>query len=166
MDNDIAPDRGQPTASRRPAVLLFQPQTFRRVTPDRLAEWEHAVRKHFGLDETELVFDDQRVLNGGTWSDSGPNGLICPDDSDDFGDEPTTYSGDEMVSPAGRRPAVFMLQPDTFYPVPSDQLAEWERTVREHVGLTAARISNVEGSATGSSTLPNDCIDDSDYEPE
>jgi hypothetical protein len=165
MNDDVAPDSSQPTA-RRPAVFLFQPRRFRRVTPERLEEWENTVRKQFGMSESELIFDDQRVLNGGSWSDSGPNGQICPDDSDDFGDEPTTYSGDEVVSSTGRRPAVFILQPDTFAPVASEQLAEWEQIMREHVGLTAGQVAREGGSGTLSATLPNDCIDDSDYASE
>jgi hypothetical protein len=39
----------QPVGTGRPpAIFLFQPHTFRRVTPARLAEWEQRMLTHFG----------------------------------------------------------------------------------------------------------------------
>jgi hypothetical protein len=39
----------QPVGTGRPpAIFLFQPHTFRRGTPARLAEWEQRMLTHFG----------------------------------------------------------------------------------------------------------------------
>lgn len=78
----------QPVGTGRPpAIFLFQPHTFRRATPARLAEWEQTMLTHFGLNADEMPFDELTVLRGGTWSDSGPSGQICADDSDNFADD-------------------------------------------------------------------------------
>ena len=157
-------------ARRPPAVFLFQPDTFRRVTPARLAEWEQTMRAHFGLDADDLRFDEQAVLRGGSWSDSGPSGQICPDDSDNLADDLDldAYPSDSDELPKQTRPpAIFMLQPSSFTRVGSERLAEWDQIMEEHVGLRVARFGEkVAASATGSATLPNDCLDDSDYESE
>jgi hypothetical protein len=59
------------------------------------------------------------------------------------------------------------LQSSSFTRVGSDRLAEWEQIMEEHVGLRVARFGEkAAASATLSATLPNDCIDDSDYESE
>jgi hypothetical protein len=155
---------------RPPAIFIFQPHTFRRVTPARLAEWEETMRTHFGLNADELGFDDQAVLRGGSWSDSGPSGQICPDDSDTLAEDLDLddYASDSDELPEQTHPpAVFMLQPASFRRVGSDRLAEWEQLMQEHVGLRAARFGEkATASATLSATLPKDCIDDSDYDSE
>lgn len=161
-------DQPQESSSggRSPAVFLFQPHTFRRVTPARLLEWERVMLEHFGLTAEEMTFDDQQVLNGGSWSDSGPAGQICPDDSDNLLDELdlSDYPPEsEELPELTRRPAIFMFQPSSFIPVTSDRLAEWEDLMREQVGLTTARFTGkAADSGCLSATLPKDCIDDSD----
>jgi len=148
-------------AERRPVVFMFQPNAFEPVTPDRLAEWERALVDHYGV--PRATFDDpDAVLNGGTWSNCG-DGRICADDSDNFDVEYAAPSGpDEGTS--GRRPAVFMWQPSRFYVVPAERLADWERVLREHVGIPAAGVAvGDNASGTLSATHPNDCMDDSDY---
>ena len=74
---EYVPDESseQPVGTGRPpAIFLFQPHSFRRVTPSRLAEWEQTMLAHFGLNADEMPFDELSVLRGGTWSDSGPSG--------------------------------------------------------------------------------------------
>ena len=168
-----APDESseQPKSTGRPpAVFRFQPHTFRRVTPERLAEWEQTMLAHFGLSPDDMPFDELAVLRGGSWSDSGPSGQICADDSDNLADDLDLdgYPPDSDELPAQTRPpAVFMLQPSSFTRVRSDRLAEWEQIMQEHVGLRTARFGEKAArSATLSETLPNDCLDDSDYEAE
>ena len=105
------------SAGRPPAIFLFQPHTFRRVTRDRLAEWEQTMLAHFGLNSDEMPFDELKVLRGGTWSDSGPSGQICADDSDNFADDLDldAYPPDSDELPEQTRPpAIFMLQPSSF----------------------------------------------------
>lgn len=154
---------------RRPAVFMFQPTKFEPVTPERLAEWERSITDYFGLPEPDL--DGEAMARGGTWSNCG-DGRICADDSDMFdvsGDSGEYEPGGEVAEALaeGRRPTIFMWQPSRFDPVPPDKLAEWERVVREHVGMPATGFSaDMAGSRTLSATLPNDCMDDSDYEAE
>jgi hypothetical protein len=166
MTEYIPDASSEPTpGARPPAIFLFQPHAFERVTPSRLVEWEQTMRRHFGLTAGDMSFDDQKVLNGGTWSNSGPPPDICADDCDNFADELDleAYPPDstELLEQT-RRPAVFMLQPSSFTPIGNDRLGEWEQITREHVGLTSARLSQ-DGSGTLSATLPNECMDDSDY---
>lgn len=54
--------------------------------------------------------------------------------------------------------------PTSFEPVPPERLAEWERITREQVGLPALRLGAALDGGTSSATLPNDCMDDSDYD--
>jgi hypothetical protein len=155
---------------RRPAIFLFQPHTFRRVTPARLAEWEQTMLTHFGLNADEMPFDERSVLRGGTWSDSGPSGQICADDSYNFADDLDLDAyppdSDELPEQA-RPPAIFMFQPSSFSRVGPGRLAEWEQIMQTRVGLRAARFGEkAANSGTLSATLPNDCMDDSDYESE
>jgi hypothetical protein len=57
-----------------------------------------------------------------------------------------------------------MWQPTSFRYISSDRLDEWEQLMREQVGIPASRLARDDnGSATGSATLPKDCLDDSDY---
>ena len=150
---------------RRPAIFMFQPHTFKPVTPERLAEWEYSIANYFGLPSPR--FDKDDVLRSATWSDSGGGGLICPDDSDYY-----ASSADGAIAPdataaesiaSGRRPSIFMWQISRFRVIPPDKLAEWENSIREQVGLPVSTVDKLERSATGSSTLPHDCFDDSDY---
>jgi hypothetical protein len=170
---EYVPDESseQPVGTGRPpAIFLFQPHTFRRVTPARLAEWEQTMLTHFGLNADEMPFDELTVLRGGTWSDSGPSGQICADDSDNFADDLDldAYPSDSDELPEQPRPpAIFMFQPSSFSRVGSDRLAEWEQIMQEHVGLRAARFgAKAANSGTLSATSPNECMDDSDYESE
>jgi len=157
-------------AGRPPAIFLFQPHTFRRVTRDRLAEWEQAMLTHFGLNADEMPFDELSVLRGGTWSDSGPSGQICADDSDNFADDLDldAYPPDSDELPAQTRPpAIFMFQPSSFSRVGPARLAEWEQIMQNHVGLRVARFGEkAANSGTLSATKPDECMDDSDYESE
>ena len=153
---------------RRPAIFMFQPGKFERVTPDRLVEWERSIANYFGLQSARL--DMEQAARGATWSDSG-EGNICADDSDLH-----AFAGDSPVDPAtaadrlaadvaaGRRPKVFMWQISRFIRVTEDRLAEWERRVRRQVGLPLTDMGTLQAGsiATLSATLPNDCIDDSD----
>lgn len=60
-----------------------------------------------------------------------------------------------------------MFQPSSFSRVGPDRLGEWEQIMQEHVGLRAARFGKkAANSGTLSATLPNDCMDDSDYASE
>lgn len=72
------------------------------------------------------------------------------------------YSLEEALA-QGRRPTVFMWQPIRFELVPSERLHEWETLIREEIGLPVAAVRRGGGSATLSATLPDDCMDDSDY---
>jgi hypothetical protein len=153
---------------RRPAIFMFQPHRFERVTPDRLLEWEHSIANYFGLPSARLDMD--KVARGATWSDSG-EGNICADDSDYH-----AFAGDVPADPAavaarlaadvaaGRRPTVFMWQISRFILVTADRLTEWERHIRQQVGLPLTGIGPLQAAsiATLSATLPNDCMDDSD----
>jgi hypothetical protein len=149
------------SAGRRPTVFMFQPTKFEAIAPDRLVEWERSIMENFGLPEAQ--FDENRVLNSGTWSSCG-DGRLCADDSDYFdasGGQAGGEREDDLAS--ARRPTIFMWQPYRFELVPGDKLAEWERVTREHVGVPASQISlGDRGSATISATLPKDCMDDSD----
>jgi hypothetical protein len=159
-------------SGRRPAIFMFQPNKFEAVPPDRLAEWEYQVEHYVGLPAAQ--FDREKLLASATWSDCG-EGRICPDDSDyhdvehyggrlDPSDASAALAG---ALAAGRKPTVFMWQPSRFELVEADRLAEWERNIREHVGLPVSAIRRDQGgSETGSATLPKDCIDDSDYQSE
>jgi hypothetical protein len=150
---------------RRPAIFMFQPNKFDAVTTDRLAEWEYSIKEYFGL--PSLEFDEEALLASATWSNCG-DGRICADDSD-YQD----VSGGDYANPSerldktlaeGRRPTIFMWQPSRFELVAGEKLAEWERQIREHVGMPVSEIrSDAGGSACLSATLPNDCMDDSDY---
>ena len=151
---------------RRPAIFMFQPHRFERVTPDRLVEWERSIANYFGLLSARLDMD--KVARGATWSDSG-EGNICADDSDYHafaGDIPLDPAADRLAVDvaAGRRPTIFMWQISRFMLVPQDRLTEWERHIREQVGLPLTGIGPLQGAsiATLSATLPNDCMDDSD----
>jgi hypothetical protein len=149
---------------------MFQPNAFEVVTPERLLEWEHSIANYFGLPSPR--FDKEDVARSATWSNTGGGpGDICADDSDY-----QAQSGDVPVEPgpadrlaaavaAGRRPTIFMWQISRFIVVPEDRLAEWERQIREQVGMPVAAIGTLEqaGSGSWSATLPNDCMDDSDY---
>jgi hypothetical protein len=153
-------------SGRRPAVFMFQPNKFEIVMPDRLAEWEYSITQYFGLPSPQF---DEYQLAGASWSNCG-EGLICADDSDyhDFGGERVDPSdaSDRLAEAVaeGRKPTVFMWQPSRFELVAEDKLADWERNIREHVGIPASQIRRDEGgSATLSVTLPNECMDDSDY---
>lgn len=155
-------DLEQLPAGRRPAVFMFQPNGFEAVTPDRLLEWEQTLVDRFDLPRLNFD-DDDDVLRGATWSNSGGRGEICADDSDyhfaDDGQSSTSEQGTDS-----RKPAIFMWQPSRFHVVPSERLAEWERVLRSRVGLPTEGIAADEaGSGTLSATLPNDCMDDSDF---
>lgn len=160
----------EPTGGRRPAVFMFQPNKFEAVPPDRLGEWEYQLANYIGL---PAEIDREKLFESGTWSNCG-EGRICADDSDYFDAE--SYGGGDGdpgnaearladALAAGRRPTVFMWQPSRFERVKADGLAEWERNIREQVGLPVSSIRrDAGGSETLSATLPNDCMDDSDYE--
>jgi hypothetical protein len=151
-------DLEQLPAGRRPAVFMFQPNGFDPVTPDRLLQWEQTLVERYDL--PRLNFNDEEVLRGATWSNSGGRGEICADDSDLKG-----FADDSGGTPSDdRRPAIFMWQPSRFHAVPAERLAEWERLLRARVGLPAQGIAADDfGIATLSATLPNDCMDDSDH---
>lgn len=147
-------------AGIRPTVFMFQPNTFEKVTADRLMEWEQTLVRQ--LDLPQLAFsEDEDVLRAATWSNSGGDGEICADDSD------LHFADDEQSAGGGadpRRPAIFMWQPSRFRLIPAERLTEWERLLRLRVGLPIEGLASdqVGGSATLSATLPNDCMDDSD----
>ncbi|MEV0095036.1 hypothetical protein [Streptomyces sp. NPDC050738] len=148
---------------RRPAVFPFRPHTFTAVTPERLTEWEESLSTRYGLPGARLAGAEGKImLESATWSNSG-DGEICADDSDyyEFADE---GAGSRTEGTSQRRPVVFTWQPTSFDPIGPDQLMEWERITREHVGLPALQLGADASSGTLSATLPNDCMDDSDYE--
>jgi hypothetical protein len=147
----------------KPTVFLFQPNGFENVTAERLLEWEQTLVEQLGL--PQLAFnDDDDVLRGATWSNSGGAGEICADDSDvHFADNESTEGGGNGSDT--RRPAIFMWQPSRFRKVPAERLAEWERVLRVRVGLPIEGLASDQvGNASLSATLPNDCMDDSDMQ--
>jgi hypothetical protein len=146
----------------RPAVFMFQPHSFETVAPDRLAEWERGIQRDFGFSTAE--FDHDALLNSASWSNCG-DGEICADDSDYHEAVSPSYGEGGGGGEEGPAPTIFLHQPSRFAFVPSDRLSEWERLVRERVGLPISGCNRQEAanSATLSATLPNDCMDDSDY---
>jgi hypothetical protein len=157
---------------RAPAVFMLQPKTFETVAPERLAEWERSIQRYVGLPAAD--FDQEKLFDSATWSNCGQD-RICADDSDyldvtgDYRD-PSASGADRLAQALaeGRRPSVFMFQPSRFERVGSDRLSEWEDVVRNEVGLPASRFDAgaVSNSGTLSVSLPDECMDDSDYESE
>lgn len=147
----------------RPAVFMFQPHSFETVAPDRLSEWERGIQQDFGFATAEFAEDD--LVNSATWSNSG-DGEICADDSD-YHEAFSEGYGEGGGGGEGPPPTIFMHQPSRFAFVRSDRLSEWERLMRERVGLPVSGVDQeAANSGTLSATLPNDCMDDSDYHSE
>jgi hypothetical protein len=152
---------------------MLQPKSFETVAPERLAEWERSIQRYVGLPAAH--FDQETLLDSATWSSCGQGDRICADDSDyldvtgDYRD-PSASGADRLAQALaeGRRPSVFMFQPARFERVVSDRLSEWEDVVRKEVGLPVSGLDAgaVSNSGTWSVSLPDECMDDSDYESE
>ena len=75
---DEGPVHGDGSETRMPAIVMWQPSTFRIVPADRLTEWERLLSMRVGLPIEGLATD--QVGGSATLSATLPND--CMDDSD------------------------------------------------------------------------------------